>query len=244
MSEAPLEGELVNENVPVTQAQLIQSGRALANRHMGALEKGTSIEAVGEILVDLQKVAKDLEKNRKACKEPIIQAGKDIDTIFKVALDPLAKAITNQKGHYSLLQRQAEEARRKAAEAEAKRIQQNAEKRAERQEAKGDDEAAQRAEDIRMAAEAEAAHAEAAIATAVAPPPKGVSGRKVWKYRFTDEAAFKKACLDGTDKRLRPDMVTVNKAAVTKMVKALEDGAGDCKGLEVYCDETVAIRSK
>ena len=247
MSEEPLEGELVNENIPVTHAQLIQSGKALANKHLGAMEKGTTTEQVGEILVDLQKWAKDLEKNRKTLKEPIIKAGKDIDKIFKVALDPLAAAVANQKRHYAMLQQQAEEARKKAAEEEAKRIQKNAEKRAERAEAKaekGDDEAAQRAEDIRAQAEMEAEHAKAAIATAAKPVAKGVSDRKVWKYEITDPAAFMLACLDGSDKRLRPEMVTVNKAAVTKLVKALEDGASGIAGLNVFCDTTVAVRSK
>jgi hypothetical protein len=235
-----IEGELIEKNIPQTEARLIQDAKEEAERAMSITSKTATMPVITEKMKDLAAISKTIEAHRKETKAPVLLQAKNIDKVFNTALDPLAKAIRHLKGEFGAMQREAEEVRRKAAEVEAARIAKNAEKRAERAEKKGDED---EAENIRIQAEMEAEHAKAAIITQEEEKPKGVSKRKNWQIEVTDMRAFAAACLSESEQRVNPDMLLVNQPAVNKLAKALGEGCKGIPGVRVFYEEVVSVRS-
>lgn len=120
---------------------------------------------------------------------------------------------------------------------EKKRQEQEAKARAEAKK-KADDEALRRAEDLQK--QGKTAQAEQVLNTPTTPAPvilakttpdvQGVSTRKVWKFRIIDANLIPR------------EYMTVDEKKIGGVVRALKD-ATNIPGVEVYAEDTVAVRS-
>ena len=143
-------------------------------------------ELAGAMLVELKTYAKRVEEYWEQPKKSAHKAWKDICAKEKTMLDPLEKAEKTIKTKMGEYQRQ-QEAKERAIREELKRRQREEAERllreAEEKEAAGDILGA----DLALA-QAELMEQSAPVAAIQQPNAAGVSSRKVWKARITDES--------------------------------------------------------
>ena len=199
-----------------------------------AIENQPMMACAAEDLRGIKTKFKELEAQRTGLVNPLNKVVKDINALFKPALESLETAERVLKGamsnYIALEERKAMEARRKAEdEARAIRQQAEAEARAIAEQAAK----ASGAERAALEAEAQAKQEEALVVAAapVAAPVKteGVSYRDDWDFEIVDVAKIPREYLIPDEKKIRA------------YVKAMKESSG-IDGVRVFSKKVVASR--
>ncbi len=170
-----------------------------------------------------------LEVRRKKLKEPIIEAGKGIDELFR---EPLSRLLESEKiiKNASLKFENEQEQKRLEEERKLKELQEKeAEKllkKAEKQELKGNTE---KAEELKLEAEIKKT-----ITPIVAPTIEKVSGANYitkWKFKITDQ------------NKVPREYMIPNEEMLSRMATATK-GTLKIDGIEFYSEKTLSVRTK
>jgi hypothetical protein len=191
-------------------------------------------EAAGTALVEIKTYNKRVQDYWKEPKDNAYKAWKGICAKEKVILDPLNEAEGLIKQKMATYQRE-QEAKERAIRAELERCQREEAERllkeAEEKEAAGDMLGA----DLAMT-QAELVESASPVAVMQTAKAFGISSKKVWKARVTDES---KVPVDVLGIIIRP----VDMSALDKLAK-LTDGKGQIPGVEFYQDIVMSARGK
>ena len=192
----------------------------------------TKTTATG-LLGACRKIQKDAEAKRVSLVTPFNDHVKAINGLFREVLAPFVEADTHLDGQ--LLARRREEVRLAAeatAAAERQRLEAEAMLReAERAEAAGKVDIAESLLDTAVACEqgARVAEVQAQAPARVVRTAAGTSSvRKTWAFRVLDPEAIPRKYLDLNEARVR---------------KAIMAGVRDIPGIEVYQEESLAVRT-
>lgn len=186
-----------------------------------------------ELLKRIKSVSSKLEAERAAQKKPILDAGRDVDSLYKAETDKLLRAEKVLKDAALAFQR---EERRKTEELQAKLRAEAEEKarkdrerlaaRAAKAEEKGH---VEKADELREQANNITPFVPIVQATEVR--AKGVSSREVWKYRITDIHALPR------------EYMIPNDAMLSAFARSTR-GQIPVAGVEFYTEEVLAVSSR
>ena len=228
--ERAQEGALVSSEVK----QQEESSLAIIHAKELVIKDNTSFEAAGNWLVDLKTYYKRVEEYWKPLKDSAYKAWKAVTAKERAILDPLSTAETTVKGKMAAYQME-QKAKAEAIRAEAERLKREETerllKKAQEKEAAGDAFGA----DITLA-QAEVIESSAPVAEIQHAKTQGISNRKVWKARITDEA---KVPVSVAGVVFRP----VDESALNKFAK-LTDGKTPIPGVEFYQDIVMSVRGR
>lgn len=226
--------ENINEVVEVTiDSQMINQvseGTRLATTVKGlTINNNQEYQNSGEFLKQIKTVSKILDDSRKEITRPLDEAKKRVMDFFREPLEQLSSAETVLKKALLSYQQAQErirlEAERKAiaeAKAEEERKRKVLEERAAKAEEKGQE---AKAEMLREQA------SDVYVPTVVSAPNvekiKGLSSKKVWKCRITDEA------------KIPREYLVINEPMLNKMAQATH-GKIPVPGVEFYQEEIIS----
>ena len=199
-----------------------------------AITNNKDFELAGAMLVELKTYAKRVEEYWAEPKKSAHKAWKDICAKEKAFLEPLSKAEKTIKDKMGQYQREQEAKERAIREELERRQREEAERllrEAEEKEAAGDILGA----DLAMA-QAELMEQSAPVAAIQQPNAAGVSSRKVWKARVTDESQVPVEVAGIT---IRP----VDLSALNNLAKATK-GKAKIAGVEFYEDYIMSARGR
>ena len=191
-------------------------------------------EIAADYIGDISSRITELDNMRKNLKAPILQAGRNIDNMFKIPLDDgrIAKKLIQNKmlDYVAVVEYEKEQ-----AEKEVARIADEAKKKAEEEAlaliANGDDEAAQEILD-------NVDIMPVPTNTIEKPKAAGISTRANWKCKLVDMNKLIRAIIQG---KAPISLITLDTAAANKYARAVRDTL-DVEGLEFYNDATLAVR--
>lgn len=232
-------GELIKlDNVSISEDQTnqIESVRIMNKVASDiAVEDQADYEFAADSLGNITSRIKQLDEMRKKLKAPILEAGKNIDNLFRepISLGESAKKIVQRK----MLDYVAKvEQERQEAEAEAARLAKKAKDEAEEEALalidNGDDEGAQEILD-------NADVMPVPVDFIEKPKAAGVSMRSNWKCKVVNMEKLLTAILN---KKAPISLVQIDTVAANKYAKALKDTL-DIPGLEFYNDANIAVRA-
>lgn len=199
-----------------------------------AITNNKDFELAGAMLVELKTYAKKVTDYWAEPKKSAHKAWKDICDREKAMLDPLNKAEKLIKGKMAEYQREQEAKERAIREELERRQREEAErllKEAQEKEAAGDMLGA----DLALA-QAELMEQSAPVAAIQQPNAAGVSSRKVWKARITDESQVP---VEVAGIVIRP----VDLSALNNLAKATK-GKAKIAGVEFYEDIIMSARGR
>ncbi len=193
--------------------------------------------SAGDDLKAVKALAKQLEEKRTAITQPLNQALREINALFKPAKDWLKQAEHLLKD--KLLAYQAEQDRvarelQAKAEALARKEREKLERRAAKAEAKGK---AEKAEVLRQVAETKTAP----VIESAAPKVAGIIRRDVWKAEITDKEALLIHIV-----RERPDLlplVKIDQSALNAQARRLKDKL-NLPGVKTVKEASIAARTQ
>lgn len=207
-----------------------------ANALPRKVESDEDLGPVGDIIVDASALSKEIEKARKAEKEPHDRAGKEVQAFFlplKDRLDRISTAFQTASDEY---QRQKAAAARRAAEEEARKLREEEERlRREADEAKRPataDRKLDKAEEIadqREEAEARAAATNADLTRIRTDTGVTAGTRTVWNFQITDYDAIP---LD----KLRPFLKREHVEGAIRSMVNIQKGSTKLDGVRVFED--------
>ena len=236
--------------VAVTAEAVRLKDEALAvSALVGKVTNDEENNAAAQALKALKAVTRDVEKARKAVKEPFLDACRQIDEQAKTFVAELSEEegrVLKLSADYATEQarrmREIEAARqREAARIERERLEAESKIRAEEQKRLAEAQTAKEAERIRAEFEAKqnaererAAQAlEAAAPAPVVTKPEGVSARQVWDFEVTDV---------WTLARLHPGLVTVTPNR-REILDVIASGVREIKGLRIFEKTAITVRT-
>lgn len=199
-----------------------------------AITNNQDFELAGAMLVELKTYAKRVEEYWAEPKKTAYATWKDICTKEKAVLDPLSKAEKTIKDKMGQYQRQQEAKERAIREELERRQREEAErlmKEAEEKEAAGDMLGA----DLALA-QAEMVETSSPVVVIQQAAATGISSRKVWKARVTDESQVPVEVAGIT---IRP----VDLSALNNLAKATK-GKAKIPGVEFYEDIVMSARGR
>lgn len=186
-----------------------------------------------ELLKRIKGVASKLDAERISQKAPILQAGRDVDALYKADIESLNQAERVLKAaavKYDQEQRRAvaalQEKLRIEAETKARKEREKLEARAAKAEEKGQDE---KAESLRDAAEQ--VQAFVPVVATIQPKMAGVSTRVNWTYRIVDVNALPR------------EYMIPNEAMLTALAKSTK-GSIPVAGVEFYSEDVLAVSNR
>lgn len=191
-------------------------------------------EIAADLIGDISSRINELDDMRKTVKAPILEAGRNIDDMFKVPLDQgkTAKKIIQTKmlDYVAVV-----EYEKKLAEAEAAKLALEQKKKAEGEAlalmAAGDDEAAQEILDNMDMMPVPAKIIDS-------PKASGISTRSNWKCKLIDLNKLIRSIIQG---KAPISLIQLDTMAANKYAKAVRDTL-EIEGLEFYNDATLAVR--
>lgn len=191
-------------------------------------------ELAADMIGNISSRITELDNMRKKLKTPILEAGRNIDAMFKVPLDQgrAAKKTVQTKmlDYVAKVEQERQEAEAQAAK-KAEEAKLKAEEEALALMANGDDEAAQEILD-------NVDIMPVPTKTIESPKAAGISTRSNWKCRVTDLNLLIRSIIKG----VAPiSLIQIDTIAANKYAKALKDTL-PIEGLEFYNDETLAVR--
>lgn len=200
--------------------------KALENAEAFEIKTADDYELAAAELSAIKSKWNEIEADRKALKEPINIAARNVQAFFKPPLEFLsrAEAIVKKKmvAWKNEQDRIAREAQRKAEE-KARKEQERLDRQADKAEAAGRSE---RAETLRE----RAASTVPVMPQSEAPKVSGISDRKVWQFEITDPAKV-------------PDKYKViDEKKIRGVVRAMK-GDTEIPGVRVFEESTIAARS-
>lgn len=226
--------ENINKVVEVTiDSQMINQvseGTRLATTVKGlTINNNQEYQNSGEFLKQIKTVSKILDDSRKEITRPLDEAKKSVMDFFREPLEQLSSAETVLKKALLSYQQAQErirlEAERKAiaeARAEEERKRKSLEERATKAEEKGQE---AKAEMLREQA------SDVYVPTVVSAPNvekiKGLSSKKVWKFRVTDES------------KIPREYTLINEQMLNKIAQATQ-GKIPVPGVEFYQEEILS----
>ena len=199
-----------------------------------AITDNKSFELAGAMLAELKTYAKRVEEHWAEPKKSAHKAWKDICAKEKAVLDPLSKAektIKDKMGQYQREQEAKEKAIREEIERKQREESERLMKEAEEKEAAGDILGA----DLAMA-QAEMVETSSPVAVIQKAAASGVSSRKVWKARITDESQVP---IEVAGIVIRP----VDLSALNTLAKATK-GKAKIAGVEFYEEIIMSARGR
>ena len=174
----------------------------------------------------IKTMQKEVEAQRTDITKPLVQAQRAANDFFRPFADRLKRAEGSIKSAMSSWKaeqdRIAREEQRKRDEA-ARKEREEAERKAEEARKRGRHSRAQQLEE-------QASETVAPVVQSEAPKTEGISYRKVWKYRITDEAQIPRKYLIVDERKIR------------QVVKAL-GGDAEIPGVEVFSEDEIAARA-
>ena len=197
---------------PVAEAQQAKAEAEviLSVSQAFAVSSAEDFTAANDELIAIKKKMREIEAKRKELKEPILEAGRKVDELFKPALAVLAAAEDAIKKQMISWQREQERIRREAEEAARKEIE-----KAERARIK-----AMEKGDVEKVAKAEERVASVAATVAAAPEipkAKGFSITTLWSANVVDFMALVKSVATG---KQPIGLLLPNQAALDDLAKA------------------------
>lgn len=192
--------------------------------------------AVGEDLKGIKTLAKQLEAKRTAITQPLNQALREVNALFKPAKDWLKQAEVVLKAkllEYQTEQERIARERQAKADATARKEREKLERRAAKAEAKGKTE---KAEVLREVAEAQAAP----VIESAAPKLAGIARRVTWKAQVTDELALVKHIVEERRDLMR--LVKIDQSALNAEARHLKDEL-NLPGVEVVEETSIAAHA-
>lgn len=191
-------------------------------------------EFAADLLGDISNRIRQLDEIRKKLKAPILEAGRNIDNLFKIPIElgNTAKKLTQGKmlDYVAKVELERQEAELKLAR-EAEKLKKEAEAEALALIANGEDEAAQEILDNVDVMPTPSNVIEK-------PKASGVSTRSNWKCKVIDMEKLLKAILD---KRAPISLIQINTVSANKYAKAVRNTLS-IPGLEFYNDPNIAVR--
>ncbi len=219
----PLPPELQTEEVTDITTRSDELAENYDGFSIGNVEE---YSGAAEHLRMIKSMQKEVEDQRKEITQPLVASQRAANAFFKPFADRLSnaeraikQAMASWKSEQDRIAR--EEQRKRDQEAERKRKEQQRQAQAARDKGRH-----ARAQNL----EAQAAQSVAPVVRSEAPKAEGISYRKVWNFRITDEAKIPRKYLVVDEKKLR------------QVVKALGSDA-EIPGVEVYSEDQVAARS-
>jgi hypothetical protein len=221
-----MDQEQINKVVAVDVMKLKASDLVVSNQ--------TEYEDAADTLGAISNRITELDAMRKTVKAPILEAGRNIDAMFKVPLEQgraAKKTVQSKMLDYVALV----EYGKKLAEEQAAKIAKEQKEKAEEEAlaliANGDDDAAQEILDNvdMMPVPTE---------TIESPKAAGISTRANWKCRVIDLNKLVRSIMQG---KAPIDLIQVNQTVANQYAKAMRDTL-KIEGLEFYNDATLAVR--
>lgn len=242
-SQLPYDPAVV-ERLETRVRELADAGGAWLD--LGKIEDEAQAEKLNDFLNQARAAVREIEDERKAAKEPHLEAGRSVDSKFKTLTAPLEKlgiALKQMATDY-IARKRAEEEKRKAAEREAARLQQEEAERLRREaEARNDVIAQAAAEEAAKAAEKAAKAAEKPVKVGIASATGGgrtMSERTSYRARIEDDGAARRAFSfllsdPGSREGLIAEMERLCTAA-----RRRKDGPSEINGVKWIEERTVA----
>jgi len=227
------------DDVSISNQQL-QQVKSVNDMKLAAIEievhDQIQYEIAADYIGDITSRIAELDAMRKKLKAPILEAGKNIDDMFRGPLENgrLAKKLIQTKmlDYVAVVEYEKELAEKAAAKA-ADEVKQKAEEEALALIANGDDDAAQQ---ILDAADLQPGP----INIIESPKAEGISTRANWKAKLLDLRTLVAAIADG---KAPISLVMLDTSAANKYAKALRNTM-KVPGLDFYNDATLAVRKK
>lgn len=233
---------LAEEIAPLAEGVAVELAREYGERAQGlTVESAETLEDASALLRELADLKKSIETARKALKDPVHQGGKNIDSIFAKLSGPVVDADQQVRRKVSAYMAEQERIRRqqeREALAEAERLRKLAAAEAAKEARKA---GADKEEVAAVKAEAMAAPVAVALPATAAPKVAGVSGRKTWKAKVTNERKFVEACLAGTG-GAGLFLLSINAAKLNALART-HDGNLAIPGVTVEEEHGLAVRS-
>ena len=235
------------------EAHLLKASALEAARKIDVVDDEATQEQAAAALSNISGLLKKLEATRTEVKSPVLDLGRQIDTLAKQfaaqlneekarLTDAVPAHFRREKAKADMERRMLEamaEKKRKQAEEDARKLDEERRKlEAAALNAKTEERARELDAQAKAAAEkAEAQKEEAAsiMAPVVAPPAKAdkMVARPTWKHQVTDLVALHKA---------RPELVTLEPK--TNAINAeVRGGMRECPGLRIWEETDVTVRA-
>ena len=230
----PREDYIQKEKVMDNKQLQQETNLAIIKASELVITNNKDFELAGAMLVELKTYAKRVEEYWAEPKKSAHKAWKDICAKEKAFLEPLSKAEKTIKTKMGEYQRQQEAKERAIREELERRQREEAErlmKEAEEKEAAGDILGA----DLALA-QAELMEQSAPVAAIQQPNAAGISSRKVWKARVTDESQVP---VEVAGIVIRP----VDLSALNNLAKATK-GKAKIAGVEFYEEIIMSARGR
>lgn len=229
-----VEGSLPKPRISIVPAAFEARRVALeAAGHCKAITDVMSLEEAAAALTTVKALERSVEDSRKEVKAPVLEVGRQIDSVSKDYLAPLAvesKRLSAMVGTYQEAQRRKAEREREEAEREQTAAVVDMQREQAEAVASGDVDAADAA---RAKAADRIAASQIALANAEGPKPDGVITKTSWKFEVTDISALYAA---------RPELVnlTPNNAVIRAAIKS---GNGKAiPGLRIWREAGAIVR--
>jgi len=232
------------EKALAAQAELLARVEPIAeraNKLPKAINSEEDLETITPVVVDAKSLSSDIEKARKAEKEPYLEGGRAVDGAFNPIKERVDRIVKVFEGLASDFQRRKIEAQRIADAEEARKAEARAAKLREEADAAKRPETAQRRHDLADAAEADAERAAGLAARGNAEIAKvkttggTASARGVWTFAIED---FDKVDLNAIRPFIPREAIEQGLRAYVKIQK----GAAKLEGVRFFEDVKASFR--
>lgn len=237
-------------NVPVASingdAILADANQSFAIATAITIDSDEMYQAGAEEVRDIKAKHKALDERRQGMVSGLNKVVKDINDLFRPALERLLQGETAIKNSMIAYQSEQDAKRREAqriadaaAQVERARLQQEADRLKEQARLSGDNTVASEAE----AVQEEIQYVAPARSTIAAPAVKGISTSRPWKCRLPDSTQEKLALIQHIATHLELlNLIEINQAACNALAKAMKENL-KVPGLTAYQDTVISSRS-